>query len=346
MIRMMRHINSLVAAGSVASVALRALTRWRRRMSFEGKAVLITGGARGLGLALARELAAEGARLAIVARDLLELEQAARDLQGAQVIAIQRDLTQSGEVPQAVREAARALGGLDVLINNAGTIDVGPFETMTSADFQRSMAIHLWAPISAMNAALPWLSANRGRVVNIASIGGLVAVPHLAPYCASKFALVGASDALRAEFRRHGVYVTTVCPGLMRTGSHVNAHFHGAHQKEYAWFSVGAALGSVSAERAARQIVSACRYGQPHLTISAPARIVALANTLLPNLVAEVVALVGRALPKPPRGRLAWERHSGWESRGLIPKVITRRADREIEPHNQIPSRAGNGRRH
>jgi short-subunit dehydrogenase len=330
-----KRVVTWTALGGATALGLGALARARRRMDFAGKAVLITGGSRGLGLTLARELAAEGARLALVARDGLELELARAELPGATVVGIQRDLTQPGEPAAAVQDAVDALGGLDVLINNAGVMDVGPFESLMSADYERALALHLWAPLAATSAALPWLARERGRVVNIASIGGTVAVPHMAPYCASKFALVGLSDSLRAELRRHRVYVTTVCPGLMRTGSHVNATFRGAHESEYAWFATSAALGSVSAARAAREILTACRYGKAHLTISLPARLLIVANALLPNLIAEATALFARALPKAPPGQLGVVAYTGWESRDKTPAVLTARADKEIEPHNQ-----------
>src|SRR5204863_5194639 len=103
-----------------------------------------------------------------------------------------------------------------------------------------------------------------GRIVNISSIGGKIAVPHLLPYDASKFALTGFSEGLRAELLKDGIYVTTVCPGLMRTGSPRNADFKGQHEAEYAWFSIGDSLPgmSMSAEAAAERIVTAFRQGE------------------------------------------------------------------------------------
>src|SRR5947207_4943379 len=118
------------------------------------------------------------------------------------------------------------------------------------------MMLQLWLPYDLSMTAIPHpRRVGEGRVVNIASIGGKVAIPHLAPYCASKFALVGLSDAIRAELARDNICVTTVCPGLMRTGSHLNASFKGDHRREFAWFSLGAALPifSIDANRAARQ---------------------------------------------------------------------------------------------
>ena len=124
-----------------------------------------------------------------------------------------------------------------------GIIEVGPLEHMQRADFERAMNLHFWAPFNLIRQAIPhFRRRGEGRIVNIASIGGKMAVPHLAPYCASKFALVGLSDALRTELARDNIHVTTVTPGLMRTGSQGNAKFKGDQLAEYTWFSLSTAL--------------------------------------------------------------------------------------------------------
>src|SRR5439155_26253999 len=141
-------------------------------------------------------------------------------------------------------------------------------------DYQESMDVHFWGPLHAMNAVLPLMRARGGgRIVNISSIGGKVGVPHLAPYCASKFALVGLSESAAAELRKDNIYLTTVCPGLMRTGSARNALFKGRNEQEYTWFTLSGSLPGMSqcAERAARRIVNACRWGEPELITSLPA---------------------------------------------------------------------------
>src|SRR5262249_29078614 len=143
-------------------------------------------------------------------------------------------------------------------VNNAGIIQVGPMETMTLADYQEAMRVHYWGPLYTALAVLPQMKQRRaGRIVNITSIGGKVAVPHLLPYVGSKFALVGLSEGLRAELMKDGILVTTVVPGLMRTGSPRNAFFKGQNEAEYAWFKIGDSIPvlTTSAERAARRIV-------------------------------------------------------------------------------------------
>ncbi len=266
------------------------------------KTVLITGGSRGLGLVLAREFAREGARIAICARDEYELEQARVDLEnlGAEVMAVVCDVRDGADVNQMIADVTRRFGHIDVLVNNAGVIQVGPIEVMTMEDYELAMKAHFWAPLNTMMAVLPSMRQRKsGRIVNISSIGGKVSVPHLVPYSASKFALVGLSRGLRAELMKYGITVTTVCPGLMRTGSPRNADFKGKHRQEFAWFSIADAMPliTVSAENAARQIVQACKQGRAELVISLPAKAAVLFDTLFPEVASQLFSLVNQLLP-------------------------------------------------
>ncbi len=293
---------ALAAMG--AGLGLRELLRRQRDFELQGKTVLITGGSRGLGLALSREFADQGARLVYTARDEAELDRARQDLEGrgAQVLAVPADITDRAQVDELVRAAVARFGSVDVLVNNAGIVQVGPMETMTIEDYEQAMAIHFWAPLYATLAVLPGMRARRaGRIVNISSIGGIISMPHLLPYNASKFALTGLSEGLRAELAKDGILVTTVCPGLMRTGSPRNALFKGQHRAEYAWFALGDALplSSMAADRAARQIVAACRHGDPELILTIQAQLAAKVHGLAPGLTSDVLGLVNRLLPRP-----------------------------------------------
>src|SRR5581483_3194757 len=168
------------------------------------------------------------------------------------------------EAERLVADIVQRTGGIDVLINNAGVIQVGPLEHMQITDFEKAMAVHFWGPLYTMLAAIPVMRRRgAGRIVNISSIGGKIGVPHLVPYCASKFALVGLSDSIRGEVARDGICVTTVCPGLMRTGSPFNAWFKGRHRDEFTWFAISDSMpiASIAATRAAEQVVDACRHG-------------------------------------------------------------------------------------
>jgi len=195
----MKRTNNGLVIGGIAGVGLLAAyarLRARRQYSFEGKVVLIAGGSRGLGLVLARNFAARGARIAICARDADELERARRDLEerGADVFAGVCDIRQQADVEAFIGEVRNKLGEVDVLVNCAGVIQVGPLETQTQQDFENLMDVHFWGPYYAMQAVIPAMrERGSGRIVNISSIGGKIAVPHLASYCASKFALAGFS---------------------------------------------------------------------------------------------------------------------------------------------------------
>lgn len=335
----MRFISRILL-GLAGLALVGAAARLSSRIAFDGRAIIITGGSRGLGLVLARLLATEGARLMLVARDEGELNRAAAELRayGAEVATFVGDVADPS-VPNAVVEATLgAFGRIDMLINNAGMIIVGPLENMTEADYESALALHFWAPLRLMNAALPHLKATRGRVVNISSIGGKIAVPHLAPYSASKFALAGLSDAYRSELARDGVTVTSVFPGLMRTGSHIQALFKGQQEKEYAWFAMGSAtpLSSASAERAARKIIRACRYGRPEIVVSLQAKLAVWGNAIFPNLGARLAALLNRGLPRPGDTGKA---RPGYEVRnGFPPRWLTTLPDQASEKNNELPS--------
>src|SRR6266404_2271715 len=203
---------------------------------YKDKVALITGGSRGLGLQIARELCARGAKVSLLARDTDELARAKNDLDrfGNEILTVECDLVDSAQIQSAVQQTLQRFRKIDILINNAGIIEVGPVEHSQLKDFDRNMRIHFWAPYILYLMVAPQMRARGGgRIVNISSIGGRFAVPHMAAYSASKFALAGFSDAIRPELARDKIYVTTVTPGIMRTGSEVHAKFKGDHAAEF-----------------------------------------------------------------------------------------------------------------
>ena len=312
------------------------------RYSLHNKVALITGGSRGLGLVLARQICAQDGKVALIARDPDELARAKADLapRGGVVLTIECDLLDAGQIQSAVRQIINRFGKIDILINNAGIIEVGPLEHMGRDDFERAMRVHFWAPFELVSQVVPEMRTwGGGRIVNISSIGGKMAVPHLAPYSASKFALTGFSDALRAELARDNIHVTTVAPGMMRTGSHVNAKFKGKHDIEFAWFaaSAGAPLISMNADRAARKILAACRRGQPSLTLTFAARGAILGNALFPNLTGYLMKFVNRFLPGPSHEQ-GNQLKAGSQLRRLTPKWLTRLGDRATQKNNEEKS--------
>jgi NAD(P)-dependent dehydrogenase (short-subunit alcohol dehydrogenase family) len=329
-----------IAALAGGAVLLKSALNHLFEYDLRNKNVLITGGSRGLGLVMAREFAREGARLAICARDDEELERARMDLDrfGVDVMTFRCDVRNSREVADMVDAVSNRFGHIDVLVNNAGVIQVGPIEVMTHEDFDLAMQAHFWGPLNTILAVLPSMRQRRqGRIVNITSIGGKVSVPHLVPYSASKFALVGLSKGLRAELMKDGIVVTTVCPGLMRTGSPRNADFKGKHRFEYAWFSISDALPllTVSAENAARQVVHACKRGQAELVISIPAKIAVLFDALFPGPMSQVLALVNQVLPQA--GGVGTDRVKGKDSTSSwSPSWLTTLNDEAAVRNNEL----------
>jgi len=283
-----------------AWIIVRAIRAYR--FSLRDKVALITGGSRGLGLVLARQICEQGGRVAILARDAEELGRAKASLasRGGDVFPIQCDLLDTAQIQSAIQQTLVRFGRIDILINNAGIIEIGPLNHMQREDFERSMRIHFWAPFELIMQIVPEMRrVGGGRIVNISSLGGKVAVPHMAPYSASKFALTGLSDAIRTELALDNIYVTTVSPGMMRTGSQGHARFKGDHTSEYKWFEVSSKLplASISAERAARKILVACAKGRPSLVMPWPAYLIIAANALFPSLTARMMRIVTRFLP-------------------------------------------------
>jgi NAD(P)-dependent dehydrogenase (short-subunit alcohol dehydrogenase family) len=337
----------LLAAGALAGwVAVKLLGRGKP-FSFEGKTVLITGGSRGLGLVLARDAAAAGARVAICGRDpdALERARAALERIGADIIAIQADVADRESVARLLEGVTGRAGPIDVLINNAGVIEVGPAETMSLADYEEAMNTNFWGMVHPTLQVLPSMrQRGGGRIVNITSIGARLGIPHLLPYSASKFAALGFSQGLRAEAAADGIAVTTVIPGLMRTGSPRNAIFRGRQRAEYAWFSIGDSLPglSVSANEASRRILAGARRGDPEVLFPLVTRLAVIASAVAPNLTASVITLAGRLLPGAPARRTGRQRGRDSQS-GVSPSWLTRRGDEAARRYNQIAPAEGAG---
>jgi NAD(P)-dependent dehydrogenase (short-subunit alcohol dehydrogenase family) len=333
----------MIGAAGVGAVLMAQAWRRRTDYDFASKSVVITGGSRGLGLVMARELADEGARLTLLARDQDELTRAEEDIRTRQpfadVLTIVADVRRRYDAERAVAQAFERFGSIDVLINNAGIIQVGPVGHMKLSDYDDAMNTHFWGPLFMMLAALPHMRRQgQGRIVNISSIGGRIGLPHLVPYAASKFALTGLSDSLRYELARDNIHVTTVCPGLMRTGSPLNASMKGRHPQEYAWFAISDSLplAAIDVERAARQVIAACRHGDAELVITVQAKMAILARTVAPELFATAMAMINRLLPPPtgPQGdtaRLGRDSESEW-----APSKLTEPTYKAAEENNEL----------
>jgi NAD(P)-dependent dehydrogenase (short-subunit alcohol dehydrogenase family) len=334
---------TLAGAAVGVGAALIAREAWNsfRLADIRDHVVLITGSSRGLGLAMAREFAAVGCRIVICARDADELRAAEADLRqrGADVLAITCNVSNDDEVHRMVEQATQHFGRIDILVNNAGIIQVGPIESQTIEDFRNAMDVMFWGVVYPTLAVLPQMKARGyGRIANITSIGGKISVPHLVPYGAAKFAAVGFSEGIHAELKKDGINVTTVVPGLMRTGSHLNAHFKGEHEKEYSWFALAATnpLSAIGARRAARSVVNAVRRGRAEVVLGLPAKLAVLAHGIAPGITSDVLGLSNRVMPGT--GASQKELFTGRESETAVTRspltALGRRAARE---YNQLP---------
>jgi short-subunit dehydrogenase len=285
--------------------------------SFRNRAIVITGGSRGLGLALAEEFLRAGARVALLARDSDELDRAralAQERVSGEIITLSCDVTKRPELARALEQIEGVFGTVDILVNNAGAITVGPFESMERPDFASLLELQVHAIVDAVQLVLPRFRQNgAGRIVNICSVGGRIAVPHMAAYCAAKFALAGLSASLNAELSVSGVTVTTVFPGLMRTGSPMQAVVKGDHEKEFAWFAAGDVVPglSVSARYAAKKILAGVRGADSQVIFPSTSQLAVLAQANFPELFALVLRQAARFFPQGQ----STERRTGAESR-------------------------------
>jgi NAD(P)-dependent dehydrogenase (short-subunit alcohol dehydrogenase family) len=337
----MVHRNFSVGSGIALGVAASMLLRRRKPISLRGRTVFVTGGSRGLGLLLAKEYASRGAKVAISARDRSELQRAEAQLRKItdHVLTLEVDMTMREEVVLAIQRTEEHFDPLDILVNNAGTITVGPVETMTIDEYRDSINTHFWGPYFATMAVLPSFQRRRqGRIVNISSIGGKMSVPHLVPYSVGKFALTGFSEGLRAELLKDNIYVTTVCPGLMRTGSPRNALFKSNNEAEYAWFSISDALPllSTSARRSACRIVNASVRGDAEVVLSLPAIVATKVHGLFPGMTTDLLGLMNVFLPPP--GGIGRDIRTGKQSSSSIsPSWITILNEQAAQENNQVP---------
>lgn len=290
------------AGGLLASAV--ALRLWPRRgRSLVRRVVVIAGGSRGLGLALADRALREGARVVLLARDIPELRRA-RDMLGPRASGNTRlfrcDVTSAVDIENVVARVWRAWHRIDVWINNASPLIVGPFAAQTHDDFDLMLRTNVHAIVDSTRALLPvFRRQRRGHIVNICSIGGRIGVPHMSSYCAGKFALAGLSQTLAAELAAERVTVTTVYPGVMRVGSTVQGRYKGDAEREYAWFTTTATLPgiSVSAEKAAARVIEAIRHRDAEVAFPLVTSAASAGQLFFPELAATLRGLAARGFP-------------------------------------------------
>lgn len=330
------HAAKTAAAAAILVAGLWVSRRIGSGVSLRGRTALVTGGSRGLGYLIAERLLMEGCRVAICARDSVDLARAERRLSvyGGEIVAFACDVSDHAAVDAMVAEIERRFSTVEVLVNNAAVIQVGPLETLDVEDFRTAIDIDYLGAVHTTLAVLPGMRRmGRGRIANITSIGGKVAVPHLLPYDAAKFAAVAFSEGLCSELAGTGISVTTVVPGLMRTGSPARVEYRGRPADEYRWFALGGLtwLTAMSAERAAKRIVKAIRRGETEIVMSWQAKLLRIAHDLAPGMTVGVLGMVNRLLPNAG----AHERAQGTELRGELPSTMERALDRAARRSNQ-----------
>ncbi|GAC1333083.1 MAG: SDR family oxidoreductase [Candidatus Dormibacteria bacterium] len=250
-------------------------------MNVAGARVLVTGASRGIGAATALELARRGARLAIAARTRKGLDAVATECRarGPEVDVIVADMSKEEEVRAMVATAEAAMGGIDVLVNNAGLGLSNPVAEISAEDLRYVFEVNVVAPHVATVAALPGMLRNgSGRVINVGSVASHISTPNLGGYSASKFALKAMTDALRMELRGTGVKVTLICPGPIATEFVVNAA--GEVEGVFPTKPIGAPPLDV-----AKAICRAITRGSAELFIPAYYQPLVGANSVAPQLV-------------------------------------------------------------
>ena len=264
---------------------------------------VITGASRGLGFLLARELADRGHDLVVNARSEDGLAISAAELQGrgvSEVLAVPGDVSVEADARRLVAAACERFGRIDVLVANAGIIQVGPASAMRVPDYADAMNVMFWGVLHPTLAALPVMrKLGGGRILVVTSVGGKLPAPHLLPYTAAKHAAVGFAEGLQVEAGRYGVTVTTAVPGLMRTGSPRNAFFTGDRVAEHRWFTLADSIPllSMDAERAAAKLVRAALRGRPEVVLTPAAKIAVRLHGLAPATTLRLLAAANRLLP-------------------------------------------------
>ncbi|HWB75227.1 MAG TPA: SDR family oxidoreductase [Nannocystaceae bacterium] len=323
----------LGAAGALAA----AWAFHRRQRAFAGKLAVITGGSRGLGLVLARALAKRGAVVVILARDERELERAATHVARTRAEIYYRicDVTDRADVAATIADIELEHGAIDLLVNNAGILHVGPATAMTVADLRAAMDTNFWGAVNTVDAVLPSMVARHsGHIVNVASIGGVVPVPWMLPYSASKSALMGWSNGLHHDLAREGIDVTTVAPWVMRTGGPINSTYKGSRRRLlYTLFAIAdiTPVLSVDPATAAAAILRGIAARRAVVFVGVQARLLAIMNALTPGLVAGAFAFAAKLLPRSFT-------HAGTRGRELARELgpIARRiAERSRSRNNQ-----------
>ena len=258
---------------------------------FEGLVALITGASAGIGLALAREMAREGANLVLLARRIERLKAIAGEIDpsGQGVLPIACDVTKDEDLERATKLAQGQFGQIDIVIANAGWAVRGNFEDLNVNDYQRQWETNVFGVLRTIYRTLEPLKKSRGRLVIIGSVKSYLSLAGDSPYAMSKFALRALSESLSQELAPYGVSVSLICPGYVATELRQidnNGIFHSDWQDPIAPGMV------VSAQKAARQMLRAIYRRQPEMVMTNYGRLAVLLKRYIPGLLSWLISIL------------------------------------------------------
>jgi|SRR5579859_4848610 len=269
----------------------------RAMAAFTHKIIVITGASEGIGAELARQLAAQGARLVLAARRLAELEAVAEACRtaGAECLTVRTDVADQADCRSLIDAAVARFGAIDVLVANAGVSGHARLDEVADLDwYERMMRVNLFGTLWCCHAALPHLKASRGLIVGISSLAGKVGVPGRTAYSASKFAMSGLLEALRSELVEHGVGVTIVYPGVVAT--RIRYHGFGADGAPAGRSGLDES-GMMPVETCAHQIIKAMTGRRRELVMTVKGKLGLWLKLIAPGLVERMARA---ALAKAP----------------------------------------------
>lgn len=260
------------------------------RIDFTSLRIIVTGASSGIGRALAEQLAREKSRLVLASRSQDKLEELAQSIRqrGGEAHPVAVDVTDAKQRAHLIETTVTRLGGLDILVNNAGVGAMGFFRDADESRLRRIFEVNFFATTELTRLALPYLQQGKNpMLVNVSSILGRRAIPGCTEYCASKFALVGWSEGLRAELSQQGIHVLLVCPGRIQTNFQQNLI---ENKVRFGWQN----HAQMTAERCAHLIVRAMRGRRNELTTTAQGKLLVWLNRLSPRLVDFLLGRYGR----------------------------------------------------
>jgi len=279
-----------------------AFKRKKRQFTYQGKVVLVTGGARGLGYIMARQLVEEGAKVIICARDADQLDKAYVLLRnhGEVTYPYVCDITEKENIVQLAYFIKKRFGRLDVLINNTGTITINPIEQLPLNNYKKFIESHLWGPMQLVRVLIPLLSKSReAKIVNIFSVGGKISLAKSQPYDVNEIVHAVFYDNISRVITGKNIKLTAIYPEFKDQDLPVNLKLKGHSEQELAWskFNESRPLISLYAENVGKQILKTAQIGKKTLTLPFPRELARIVNNINTELNLTLCQLVDHLVP-------------------------------------------------